>query len=57
MEVTKEVKDVLLTLSKKKRIYLEGNILKFLKQKRGILNSKNILIFVKKKTLLLVKND
>jgi len=31
MEVTKEVKDVLLTLSKKKRIYLEGNILKVLK--------------------------
>ena len=31
MEVTKEVKDVLLTLAKKKRIYLEGNILKVLK--------------------------
>lgn len=35
MEVTKEVKDVLLTLSKKKRIYLEGNILKVLKAKEG----------------------
>ena len=35
MEVTKEVKDVLLTLAKKKRIYLEGNILKVLKAKEG----------------------
>ena len=31
MEVTKEVKEVLLTLAKEKRIYLEGNILKVLK--------------------------
>ena len=35
MEVTKEVKDVLLTLAKKKRIYLEGNILKVLKAEEG----------------------
>ena len=35
MEVTKEVKDVLLTLAKKKRIYLEGNILKVLKAENG----------------------
>ena len=35
MEVTKEVKDVLLTLAKKKRIYLEGNILKVLKAEDG----------------------
>ena len=35
MEVTKEVKNVLLTLAKKKRIYLEGNILKVLKAKEG----------------------
>ena len=35
MEVTKEVKDVLLTLAKKKRIYLEGNILKVLKAEKG----------------------
>jgi uncharacterized protein GlcG (DUF336 family) len=35
MEVTKEVKDVLLTLAKKKRIYLEGNILKILKAEEG----------------------
>lgn len=34
MEVTKEVKDVLLKLSKDKRIFLEGNILK-------VLNAKN----------------
>jgi len=35
MEVTKEIKDVLLTLVKKKRIYLEGNILKVLKAEEG----------------------
>lgn len=33
MEVTKEVKDVLLKLSKDKRIFLEGNILKVLSAK------------------------
>ena len=35
MEVTKEVKEVLLTLAKEKRIYLEGNILKVLKAEDG----------------------
>ena len=35
MEVTKEVKEVLLTLAKEKRIYLEGNIIKVLKANAG----------------------
>ena len=35
MKVTPEVKEVLLTLAKEKKIYLEGNILKILKADRG----------------------
>lgn len=35
MKVTPEVKEVLLTLAKEKKIYLEGNILKVLKADRG----------------------
>lgn len=35
MKVTPEVKEVLLTLAKEKKIYLEGNILKVLKAERG----------------------
>jgi len=35
MKVTPEVKEVLLTLAKEKRIYLEGNILKILKAEEG----------------------
>jgi hypothetical protein len=35
MEVTKEVKEVLLSFAKEKKIYLEGNILKVLKAEDG----------------------
>ena len=49
MEVTKEVKDVLLTLSKKKRIYLEGNILKVLKAEKGDIEFQKYLDTCKEK--------
>ena len=49
MEVTKEVKDVLLTLAKKKRIYLEGNILKVLKAEKGDIEFQKYLDICKEK--------
>jgi Fe2+ transport system protein B len=49
MEVTKEVKDVLLTLAKKKRIYLEGNILKVLKAEEGDIEFQKYLDACKEK--------
>lgn len=49
MEVTKEVKDVLLTLAKKKRIYLEGNILKVLKAEEGDIEFQKYLDTCKEK--------
>jgi hypothetical protein len=49
MVVTKEVKDVLLTLAKKKRIYLEGNILKVLKAEKGDIEFQKYLDICKEK--------
>jgi len=43
MKVTPEVKEVLLTLAKEKRIYLEGNILKILKAEEGDSEFQNYL--------------
>ena len=51
MEVTKEVKDVLLTLAKKKRIYLEGNILKVLKAEKGDTEFQKYLDLCKEKDI------
>ena len=51
MKVTPEVKEVLLTLAKEKRIYLEGNILKILKAEEGDSEFQNYLdICIKKDT-------
>ena len=43
MKVTPEVKEVLLTLAKEKKIYLEGNILKILKAEKGDSEFQNYL--------------
>lgn len=49
MEVTKEVKEVLLHFAKNKKVYLEGNILKVLKPADGDTEFKEYLDFCKTK--------